>query len=75
MTPTPSKIAWIKKGTKVQVMEVCIVPILIGKYHEDEVICVVVDMDACHFWFGRPWLFDIDATYKGRDNTYFLVVR
>jgi hypothetical protein len=27
-------------------------------------------MDACHMILGRPWQFDMDATYKGRDNVY-----
>ncbi|XP_024190208.1 uncharacterized protein LOC112194195 [Rosa chinensis] len=25
-------------------------------------------MDACHILFGRPWKYDMDVTYKGRDN-------
>ncbi|CAL9020785.1 unnamed protein product [Prunus brigantina] len=28
----------------------------------------VIDMDACHILLGRPWQFDVDATFKGRDN-------
>jgi hypothetical protein len=27
-------------------------------------------MDASHVLLGRPWQFDIDATYKGRDNVF-----
>ncbi|XP_022876896.1 uncharacterized protein LOC111395118 [Olea europaea var. sylvestris] len=27
-------------------------------------------MDACHILLGRPWHYDVDATYKGRDNTF-----
>ena len=27
-------------------------------------------MDACHVILGRPWQFDMDATYKGCDNVY-----
>ena len=30
----------------------------------------MVEMDACHVILGRPWQFDVDATYKGRDNVY-----
>jgi hypothetical protein len=29
-----------------------------------------VEMDACHILLGRPWQYDVDVTYKGRDNTY-----
>lgn len=28
----------------------------------------MVEMDACHILLGRPWQFNIDATYK--DNVY-----
>jgi hypothetical protein len=34
------------------------------------VLCDVVEMDACHVLLGRPWQYDVDATYKGRDNVY-----
>ena len=27
-------------------------------------------MDASHVLLGRPWQYDVDITYKGRDNTY-----
>lgn len=68
--PSPYKIAWIKKGPEVQVLEICKVPLSIGKYYKDEIMCDVVDMDACHILLGRPWHYDVDATYKGRDNTF-----
>jgi hypothetical protein len=30
-------------------------------------------MDACHIILGRPWQFDVDAIYKGRDNVYIFM--
>ena len=27
-------------------------------------------MDASHVLLGRPWQYDVDITYKGRDNIY-----
>ena len=63
--PSPYKIAWIKKGPKVQVLKVCKVPLSIGRYYKDEIICDVVDMDTCHILFKRTWYYDVDATYKG----------
>ncbi|KAF7147414.1 hypothetical protein RHSIM_Rhsim03G0207400 [Rhododendron simsii] len=35
-----------------------------------EVTCDVIEMDASHVLLGRPWQFDVDVIYKGRDNTY-----
>jgi hypothetical protein len=46
------------------------VPFSIGQSYRDEVTCDVVEMDACHVLFGQPWQYDVDTTYKGRDNTY-----
>ena len=51
-------------------LKVCKVPLLIGKYYKDEIVCNMVDMDACHILLGRSWRYDVDATYKGRDNTF-----
>ena len=68
--PSPYKIVWIKNTPKVQVLEVCKVPLSIGKYHKVEIVCDVIDMDACHILLGRLWHYDVDATYKGRDNTF-----
>ena len=68
--PSLYKIAWIMKGPVVQVLEVCKVLLSIGKYYKDEIICDVVDMDTCHILLGRSWHNDVDATCKGRDNTF-----
>ncbi|KAF7140759.1 hypothetical protein RHSIM_Rhsim06G0132400 [Rhododendron simsii] len=42
------------------------IPSVIGS----EVIYDVIEMDASHVLLARPWQFDIDIVYKGRDNTY-----
>lgn len=44
------------------------VPISINKDYKEEVLCDVLDMDVCRILLGRPWQFDNDVTYKGRDN-------
>nr|GEY74321.1 heterogeneous nuclear ribonucleoprotein A3 [Tanacetum cinerariifolium] len=30
----------------------------------------VVDIDACHIIFGKPWVYDPNVIYKIEDNTY-----
>ncbi|GAV68638.1 hypothetical protein CFOL_v3_12141 [Cephalotus follicularis] len=45
-------------------------PLSIGKHYTSVVVCDVVDMDASHVLLGRPWQYDVDITYKGRDNIY-----
>nr|GME07556.1 Zinc finger, CCHC-type [Ipomoea batatas] len=68
--PKPYKLGWIREGPSVTVSKVCRVPISIGKSYEDHVICEVIDMDACHILLGRPWQYDVDATHRGKINTY-----
>ncbi|KAJ9565683.1 hypothetical protein OSB04_001649 [Centaurea solstitialis] len=65
---SPYGLGWVKKGPKAQVTQVCKVPLSIGNYYKEDVLCDVLDMDACHILLGRPWQYDNNATHKGRDN-------
>ena len=49
------KIGWIKKGTETLVTQQCRVTLSMGKCYVDEVVCDVVEMNACHLIMGRPW--------------------
>ena len=69
--PNPYTIGWIKAAKKIEVTEQCRVPFSIGRY-KDEVYCDIVDMDACHLLFKRPWQYDVDAKHEGRENVYRL---
>ena len=53
--PAPYKIGWIKKGMETLVTQQCRVTFSIGKCYVDEVVCDVVEMDACHLILGIPW--------------------
>ncbi|CAL9758940.1 unnamed protein product, partial [Musa acuminata subsp. burmannicoides] len=66
---TPYKLGWIKEGPTVTVTKIC-KTLLIGKSYKEEVICEVVDMDACHVLLGRLWQYDVNATHFGRKNVY-----
>ena len=41
-----------------------------GKCYVDEVVCNVVEINACHLILGRHWQYDVDATHKCKDNVY-----
>lgn len=59
----PYHLGWIKTGESVKVTQQCLVPLSIGKYYTDKVLCDVVPMDATHVLLGRSWQFDLDITY------------
>lgn len=50
----------------------CKIPFSIGKYR-DTILFDVADMNVHQLLLGRPWLFDVDATHRGRANTYTFV--
>ena len=66
----PYIIGWIKKGSCIQVTNLCHVLVSIGKFYQDSVTCDIVDMDACHILFGHPWQHDVDAANRGKRNIY-----
>ena len=69
--PKPYTIGWIKAAEWIDVQERYRVPFSIGK-HKDEVYCDIVDMNACHLLFRRPWQYNFDAQHDGKDNMYML---
>ena len=40
------------------------------KFYAKEVVCDVVEIDACRLILGRPWQYDVDATHRCKDNVY-----
>ncbi|XP_073260712.1 uncharacterized protein [Populus alba] len=71
--PSPYKIGWIRQGAEARVTEICHIQFSIGQNYIDNITCDVVEMDACHIILGRPWQFDVDVIYKGRDNVYIFM--
>lgn len=48
-------------------------PFSIGKHYRDEVLCDVVEMDACHVLLGRPWQYDIHYVFQWNNKKIVLV--
>ncbi|XP_074314145.1 uncharacterized protein LOC141649351 [Silene latifolia] len=68
--PNPYKLRWLNKGAEVKINKQCLVPFSTGKVYNDEVLCDVVPMDACHLLLGRPWEFDRSTTHQEKKNVY-----
>jgi hypothetical protein len=47
----------------------CLLNFQIRSFQEN-VLCDVIEMDACHILLGRPWLFDSQVHHDGKENTY-----
>nr|GEW70556.1 putative nucleotidyltransferase, ribonuclease H [Tanacetum cinerariifolium] len=57
---------WVdQEGPTLKVIEICKVPLAIGKHYNELVTCDVVDIEACHVLLGRSWQHDMDATHQG----------
>ncbi|XP_022888914.1 uncharacterized protein LOC111404323 [Olea europaea var. sylvestris] len=68
--PKPYKLAWLKRGNGVEVSQCARISFSIGPTYKDQVLCDVVEMDACHLLLGRPWQFDRHSLHDGYTNTY-----
>ncbi|XP_042009033.1 uncharacterized protein LOC121757575 [Salvia splendens] len=51
----------------------CKVPLKIGEV-EEEILCDIIPMTACHVLLGRPWEFDRRAYKNGFTNEYFYML-
>ncbi|XP_022873011.1 uncharacterized protein LOC111391963 [Olea europaea var. sylvestris] len=68
--PKPYKLAWLKKGNDVEVSQRARISFSIGPTYKDQVLCDVVEMDACHLLLGRLWPFERHSLHDGYTNTY-----
>uniref|UniRef100_A0A2N9ES05 RNA-directed DNA polymerase n=1 Tax=Fagus sylvatica TaxID=28930 RepID=A0A2N9ES05_FAGSY len=65
--PHPYRLQWLNECGEIKVTRQVLVALSIGKY-EDEVLCDVVPMHACHLLLGRPWQYDKRAKHDGFTN-------
>ncbi|XP_051117869.1 uncharacterized protein LOC127242392 [Andrographis paniculata] len=67
--PKPFKLQCVSNFGELNVYKQVTVPIKIKNY-EDEVVCDVLPMQACHVLLGRPWQLDRKAHHDGYLNRY-----
>ncbi|XP_056688899.1 uncharacterized protein [Spinacia oleracea] len=67
--PHPYKLKWLDDDSEVRVKNRVLITFSIGNY-EDEILCDVIPMTACHILLGRPWQFDRKVIHDGSTNVY-----
>ena len=67
--PNPYKLRWLDSKVEGFVKKQCLINFSIGSYH-DEVLCDVLNMNACHILLGRPWQHDRHSMHDGFTNIY-----
>nr|KYP49388.1 hypothetical protein KK1_028826 [Cajanus cajan] len=65
--PKPYQLHWLNEDGDLVVDQQVKVKLSIGNY-EDEVLCDVVPMEACHILLGRPWKYDKKIMHNGLTN-------
>ena len=71
--PNPYKVQWLNESGDMKVLKQSSIRFSVRKYNE-ELVCDVVPMLACHLLLGRPWQFDRDVVHQGRFNKYTFVI-
>nr|KYP36126.1 Transposon Ty3-I Gag-Pol polyprotein [Cajanus cajan] len=65
--PKPYQLHWLNEDGDIIVDKQVKVKFSIGNY-EDQVVCDIVPMEACHILLGRPWQFDKRTMHNGLTN-------
>jgi hypothetical protein len=63
------RVSWLQKGQQVTATEQCLLSFQIGSFSE-QVLCDMIEMDACHVLLGRQQMFDRKVFHNGRENSY-----
>ena len=69
--PHPYRMKWLDDKASGTVSKQCLISLTLGTY-ADDILCDVLDMDACHLLLGRPWQYDRKTSHNGYTNTYTL---
>ena len=67
--PSPYKLHWLYNTSNVEVTKQALISFKLGPI-EDQVLCDVCPMDACHILLGRPWQYDRFAKYHRHTNEW-----
>ncbi|XP_052483026.1 uncharacterized protein LOC128036171 [Gossypium raimondii] len=67
--PQPYQLQGLSNEGQFKVTQQVRIAFSIGKY-QDEVVCDVVPMQACHLLLGEPWQLDRKVTHDGRTNRF-----
>jgi len=65
--PNPYKLQWINDDEGMVVNQQVEVTFSIGNF-EDNVLCDIVPMEACHILLGRPWIFERETIHNSHTN-------
>ncbi|XP_042026306.1 uncharacterized protein LOC121773497 [Salvia splendens] len=71
--PNANKLQWLGDSGELEVKAQCKVSLKIGEV-EEEILCGIIPMTACHVLLGRPWEFDRRAYKNGFTNEYFYML-
>ncbi|KAK9750043.1 hypothetical protein RND81_02G169300 [Saponaria officinalis] len=69
--PKPYRLHWLDGNNGVMVKKQALISLQLGPY-EDEILCDVIPMNACHILLGRPWQYDRKVEHDGRSNIYVI---
>ncbi|XP_019198894.1 PREDICTED: uncharacterized protein LOC109192648 [Ipomoea nil] len=72
--PQPYKLQWLNDDGELKVDKQALISISIGKY-QDDVLCDIIPMHACHILLGRPWKYDRDTLHHAPKEVYYIQVQ
>ncbi|XP_042016410.1 uncharacterized protein LOC121764463 [Salvia splendens] len=70
--PSPYRLQWLGDSGDLKVTTRVTVPMKVGEF-EEEVLCDVIPMSACHILLGRPLEYDNKVMKDGYTNEYSFV--